>query len=213
MKLSAVPILITLLSMAPVSAVRAQECGPNCPICSGSVFNTETMLSTSTILTRVLVFPDGEEKVVSGIKMALTSKLDFGVSYLTTSQSVIFNARVLLLGEEELRPGVVAGIGSVRADASDQSVFLSLTKNLEDVIGPPVRISLGAAGYLRGGEKLYPIGTVSYFYKEKLLPFISYDGLNINYGVSWFLFETLNIGLLYVENRYLGLSTGLRISR
>jgi len=81
------------------------------------------------------------------------------------------------------------------------------------VFGPPIRISLGAAGYLSGGEKLYPIGTVSYFHKEKVLPFISFDGLNINYGISWFLFETLNVGLMYVENRYLGLSTGLRISR
>ncbi len=213
MKLSAAVMLIVPLMLSGTPNVGAQECGPNCPICSGSVFSTETMLSTSTILTRALVFPDGEETFITGVKMALSPRLDVGVSYLATSRSVVFTARTLLLQEQELRPGIVAGIGSVRADASDQSIFLSLTKNLEDVLGPPIRISLGAAGYLKDGDRLYPIGTVSYFYKEKVLPFISYDGLNINYGISLFLSETLNVGVMYVENRYLGLSTGLRISR
>ncbi len=213
MKLIAGLVLSALLLSANTQTVMAQECGPNCPICSGSVFSTETMLSTSTILTRVLVFPEGEETFVTGVKLALSPRLDVGVSYLGSSGSVIFTARTLLLQEEDIRPGIVAGIGSVRADASDQSVFLSLTKNLEDALGPPVRISLGVAGYLSGGKRLYPIGTVSYFHKEKLLPFISYDGLNVNYGVSWFMSEKLNIGLMYVENRYLGISTGLRITR
>ncbi|MFC1628243.1 hypothetical protein ACFL3H_03920 [Gemmatimonadota bacterium] len=122
MKLITCLLLSTLLVLAYAPSVMTQECGHNCPICSGSVFNTETMLSTSTILTRVLVFPQGEEKYVSGVKFALSPKLDIGVSYLGTSQSIIFNARILLLEEEELKPGIVAGIGSVRADASDQSV-------------------------------------------------------------------------------------------
>ncbi|MFC1540276.1 hypothetical protein ACFL41_02150, partial [Gemmatimonadota bacterium] len=169
--------LIILLALPSAPGVQAQECGPNCPICSGSVFSTETMLSTSTILTRALVFPDGEESFVAGVKYAFSPRLDVGVTYLGTSSSVIFNARTLLLQEGEYRPGLVAGVGTLQADAAEYAAFISATKNLEDALGPPLRISLGLAGYLSGDNKLYPIGTLSYFYKEKLLPFISYDGL------------------------------------
>jgi len=213
MKSIAVSALTLALLTGTGPGTLAQECGPNCPICSGSVFSTETMLSTSTILTRALVYPEGEESFVAGLKYAFSPRFDMGISYLGTSGSVILNARTLLLQEEEVRPGIVAGVGTLRADAAEYAAFVSATKNLEDALGPPLRISVGLAGYLSGGEQIYPIWTVSYFHKEKLLPFVSYDGLNTNFGVSWFLSETLNIGLMYVENRYMGISTGLRISR
>lgn len=205
-----VSILIASATFIPVAS--AQDCGPNCPICSGSGFNTETMLTSRTVFTNVLVFPDAEETLVAGVKLAVSRRFDIGLGYLSKSRDIIWNARALLLLEEDWKPAVIAGIGSVRADASDQSVFITASRNLESNIGVPLRLSVGAATYLSGSGRVYPIGTVSYFYKEKLFPFISFDGKNTNYGISYFIFETFHVGLMYVENRFLGLTTGLRIT-
>ena len=54
--------------------------------------------------------------------------------------------------------------------------------------------------------------TSSYLYKEKLFPFISYDGVNTHLGISYILQERYNIGLIYLEQRYFGLAAGLRLN-
>lgn len=210
---SLLPALFALVIIMPIgSVVSAQACGPNCPICSGSGSNTETMLSSRTIFTSVLYFQDAEETFITNFKLALSSRFDVGVGYLNQNRDVIWNARALLLAEENGWPAVIAGIGSVKANASDQSAFITATRSLEDDLGKPIRISLGMASYLSGSKKTYLIWTLSFLYRDKLFPFISSDGLNINYGVSYFLSETMNLGVLRVENRYLGMMLGYRFT-
>jgi hypothetical protein len=97
-------------------------------------------------------------------------------------------------------------------DASDQSAFITATRNLEEDLGQPIRISLGMARYLSGSDKIYPIWTLSYLYREKLFPFLSSDGLNTNYGISYFLTESMNLGVIRVENRFIGLMAGYRFT-
>ena len=207
------PALTTLMMiLAAGSVVYAQVCGPNCPICSGSGSNTETMLSSKTLFASVIYFEDAEETFITNLKLAVSSRFDVGVGYLNQSREVIWNARALLLPEENGWPAVIAGVGSVKANNSDQSAFLTATRNLEDDLGKPIRISLGMAKYLSGSNKTYLIWTVSYLYREKLFPFISSDGLNTNYGISYFLSETMNLGVLRVENRYLGMMLGYRFT-
>jgi hypothetical protein len=199
--------------MLSASITYAQDCGPNCPICSGSGFDTEAMLSNKTVFTNARLFPDAEETLIGGMKLAVSSRLDLGLNYLTTSRKVLWNARALLVVEEDWKPAIILGIGSVRANTSDQSIFLTATRNLESTVGVPLRLSVGAAAYLSESDRVYPIGTLSHLYKEKLFPFISYDGVNFNYGAAYFVLETLHIGLIYAENRYLGLTTGFRFAR
>lgn len=208
-------IAVFCFLVMPIPAASAQDCGPNCPICSGSGFDTEAMLSNKTVFTNALLFPDAEETLITGVKFSVSSKVDLGFSYLSTSRKVIWSARALLLAEEEEGwiPSIILGIGSVRANTSDQSIFLTATRNLESTIGVPLRLSMGAAAFMTEPDRLYPIGTLSYLYKEKLFPFISYDGVNINYGAAYFILETLHIGLMYIENRYLGVTTGFRFAR
>ena len=210
---SLLPALFALMVILPVgSVVSAQVCGPNCPICSGSGSNSETMLSPRTLFTSVLYFEDAEETFITNFKLALSRRFDVGVGYLNQSSDVIWNARVLLMAEENGWPAVIAGIGSVKANNSDQSAFITATRSLEDDLGKPIRISFGMATYLSGSNKIYPIWTLSYLYREKFFPFISSDGLNTNYGISYFLSEWMNLGVVRVENRYLGMMLGYRFT-
>ncbi|MCP4724837.1 MAG: hypothetical protein GY863_07365, partial [bacterium] len=57
MKIITVVIVFLLL----VSNAFAQECGPGCPICSGSGSNTESLLAKGVVLSSVLMIPEGEE--------------------------------------------------------------------------------------------------------------------------------------------------------
>ncbi len=212
MKLLKVMIFIAVIGLCFQTVLFAQECGPNCPICSGSGSNTGTLLASGVILGNVLVVPDGEETMIPTVKFAVHKRLDIGLGYLNKSEKALWNARFLIHEEKEKLPGVIAGTGSVRIGGDDQSAFVALTKNFEDNIGVPFRLTVGAASLLSEFEKGYFIGTISYLYKEKLFPFISYDGQNENYGISYILMERINIGLLYLENEYFAMTTGFRFT-
>jgi hypothetical protein len=206
-------IFLALIALSIISSFSyAQDCGPNCPLCSGSGLNTEGMLIPGTIFANVLFVPDGEETVVSTLKFATHKRLNIGIGYINKSEAFIWNARLLLLQEKEKFPGFVVGTGSVRMGGSDQSVFFSATKNFEENLGIPLRISVGAASIVPDFNEIYFIGTVSYLIKEVLFPFVSYDGINPHYGATLQLFKNFTIGAYYIEKEYLGFSAGLRFN-
>jgi len=203
-------ILIILSILSTLS--YAQDCGPNCPLCSGSGLNTEGMLVPGTIFANALFVPDGEETFVSTLKFAAHKRLNLGIGYINKSEAFIWNVRLLLLEEKEKFPGLVVGTGSVRMGGSDQSVFFSATKNFEENLGLPLRISAGAASLVPDFNEVYFIGTVSYLIKEVFFPFVSYDGLNPHFGATLQLFENFTLGAYYIEKEYLGFSAGLRFN-
>ncbi len=207
---SVVVFILTILLLLCSSIIIAQECGPNCPICSGSGSNTESLLAKGVWLGNALMVPGGEDTFIPTFKTAIHDRIDIGFGYLNKSREAIWSVRVLLFPERERSPGLIAGSGSVRMGGSDQSVFITATKNFEDNIQIPIRLSLGTASVLPDMDIYYFIGTASYLYKEKLFPFITYDGINTHYGVSYILLEKINIGLLYLENERFGLSAGIR---
>ena len=190
----------------------AQECGPNCPLCSGSGLNTEGMLVPGTIFANAIFVPEGEETVVSTLKFAAHKRLNLGIGYINKSEAFIWNARLLVLEEKEKLPGLVIGTGSVRMGGSDQSVFFLATKNFEENLGLPLRISAGAASVFSDFNEVYFIGTISYLIKDVLFPFVSYDGINPHFGATLQLFENFTIGGYYIEKEYLGVSAGLRFN-
>ncbi|MCP4724759.1 MAG: hypothetical protein GY863_06970, partial [bacterium] len=148
--------------------------GPGCPICSGSGSNTESLLAKGVVLSSVLMIPEGEEDTfIPTFKTAIHNRVDVGIGYLNKTEEVIWSARVLLLSEKENSPGIIMGSGSVRMGGSDQSVFLAATKNFEDNINVPVRLTLGAASILSDMDKMYFIGHSVIFTKKsyfRLLP-------------------------------------------
>jgi len=190
----------------------AQECGPNCPLCSGSGINTEGMLVPGTIFANALFVPEGEETVVSTLKFAVHKRLNLGIGYINKSEDFIWNARLLVLEEKEKLPGLVVGTGSVRMGGSDQSVFFSATKNFEENLGLPLRISAGAASVVSDFNEVYFIGTISYSIKNMLTPFVTYDGINPHFGATLQLFKYFTVGGYYIEKEYLGFSAGLRFN-
>ena len=206
-------LIILLLALSILSTFAfAQDCGPNCPLCSGSGLNTEGMFVPGTIFANALFVPDGEETVVSTLKFAAHKRLNLGIGYINKSDAVIWNARLLVFEEKEKLPGIVVGTGSVRLGGSDQSVFFSATKNFEENLGLPLRISAGAASIVPDFNEVYFIGTVSYLIKEVLFPFVSYDGINPHFGATLQLFEKFTIGGYYIEKEYFGFSAGVRFN-
>jgi len=206
-------VLTIILSVMSINLLAVgQECGPNCPLCSGSGLNSEALLSKGTIMGSLLVAPGGEETIIPAVKFALHKRIDLGIGYINKSNIIIWNTRFLISEESEKYPGIIIGSGSVRTGGSDQSVFITATKNLEDYIDKPFRFSFGTSSVISDLHKIYFIGTVSYLYKEKIFPFLSYDGLNAHLGFSYILKENFNIGLILIEKRYVGISTGIRFN-
>ena len=80
-------VLITvILSMNNV--VSAQECGPSCPICSGSTDGS--LLSTGSFLFSGIIIPGGEEEIgVLNFRYGAFSRIDLGAGYAFKSEEVV----------------------------------------------------------------------------------------------------------------------------
>ncbi|OQX95508.1 hypothetical protein B6I21_05015 [candidate division KSB1 bacterium 4572_119] len=120
------------------------------------------MLNPGTILVKTIFAPEVEEKVVSMLKLAAHKKFNLGVGYIKKSEDFLWNARLLVWDEKEKLPGLVIGTNSVRIGGSDQSVFFSATKNFEENLSLPLRITAVAASIVSDFSDVYFIGSVIY---------------------------------------------------
>ena len=206
-------IIIIILGLAINSS--AQQCGPGCPICSGSGRSTGAILPSGTLISTVMSIPKGEDETgVFNFRAGITSWLDLGLGYTVKSKKLIWSIRWQPLSEDEssLRPGIILGTGSVQTGGSDQSVFIQLTKAFGFGGEFSARFSIGLASLLPDFDREYFLANLTLTVTERWSPFLSYDGLNFHLGLSWIPNDWLFIAGLIVEMKNPAILVGHRWS-
>jgi len=202
-------IVIILLS----SIVSAQECGPMCPVCSGS--SDGSLLDAQSFLFTTTNIPGGkEEKSVLNVRYGVFPRFDVGAGYTVKSDKVIWNARFEAFREDgdSWIPGFILGSGSVRTGSSDQSLYLHVTKSWEFSEDFAVRMTTGAATLVPEYDKVYGLAGMTTSIYEKFSPFVNYDGKNFHEGIAWIPLNWLTVSVLMIESKEPALSAGLRWS-
>ena len=203
-------IILGLAIYAP-----AQQCGPGCPVCSGSGSSTGALLPSGTMVSTIMSIPNGEdETAVLNLRAGVTSWLDVGLGYTVKSKEPIWSVRLQPIAEDESswRPAVILGTGSVQTGGSDQSVFIQLTKAFDFGEEISARFSIGAASLLPDLDKGYFLAGLTMTVTERWSPFLSYDGRNFHLGLSWIPKDWLFIAGLIVEMKYPAILVGYRWS-
>ncbi len=206
-------VLILILSFGFSNNAFAQQCGPGCPVCSGSGQSTGALLPPGTLISTGMFIPEGEDETgVLNLRAGVTPWLDLGFGYTVDSKKIIWSVRLQPLAEEESswRPGVILGTGSVQIAGSDQSVFIQLTKTLEFSEKFSARFSVGISGLLPDLDRGYFLANLTMSVTERWSPFLSYDGLNFHLGLSWLPNDQLFIAGLLVEMKNPSLLVGYR---
>ena len=207
-------IIVVLLTMISIPAL-AQECGPGCPVCSGSGSSTGALLEPRTVIVNFLSIPNAEEeRGVVSFRAGVISWMDIGMGYALDTEKLLWSARFQALAESEssLRPAIIVGTGSVQTGGSDQSLYLQLTKSWELNEIFSARVSAGAASLLPDLDKIYTLAGLTVTITEKWSPFINYDGTNYHPGLMWLPVDWLSISGIYVEAEEPAISIGFRYS-
>jgi hypothetical protein len=205
--------VIILFCLACIS--ESQECGPSCPVCSGTGESGGGLMKTRTLLVGGIYIPFGEEEIgVINLRYGVFKWMDVGAGYTIKAEKPIWSIRFLPLSENEesWRPGIIIGTGSVQTGGSDQSVFAQITKSWEFKEGFALRLAGGAASLVPDFDEIYGIGGITATVTEQFSPFASYDGKNFHVGLAWIPTDWLTIGALLVEMENPAVSLGYRFS-
>ena len=207
--------IITSLALILLFAAmaNAQECGPSCPVCSGSGNSGGALLSPNAIVVSGLSVPTAEEeRAVFNARYGILSWLDAGAGYAVRTEKFLWNVRVQLLTEEEgeWRPGIILGSGSVQTGGSDQSIYALVAKSWEFGENFGLRLSGGAATLVPGFEELFGMAGVTTSIFERFSLFANYDGRSFHEGTSWIPLEWLTVSFLMVETELPAISAALK---
>lgn len=208
-------VLTSILILGLVINTQAQQCGPGCPICSGSGSSAGALLPSGTLISTIMSIPNGEDETgVLNLRAGVTSWLDVGLGYTVKSKKPIWSVRWQPLAEDEssLRPAVILGTGSVQTGGSDQSVFIQLTKAFYPSENFAARFSIGLAGLLPDLDQGYFLANLTMTVTERWSPFLSYDGRNFHLGLSWIPNDWLFIAALLIETKFPAILVGHRWS-
>ena len=205
-------VLITIIFILSLSnSLSAQECGPSCPVCSGSTDGS--LLALRSFLFTTMSIPGGqEENGVFNLRYGAFSRFDVGAGYTVKSNKVIWNARFQVVLEESWKPGIILGTGSVRTGKSDRSLYLHMTKSWEFSESFALRVTAGIASLIPEYEKVYGLGGITTSIADKFSPFVSYDGINFHEGLAWIPLEWFTISVLMIESKDPALSFGIKHS-
>ncbi len=215
LRMSRFVVLIFIICLVFASNAAAQQCGPGCPVCSGSGSSTGALLSSGTLISTVMSIPTGEDETgVFNLRAGVTSWLDLGFGYTVKSKKLIWSARLQPLTEDESswRPAIILGTGSVQTGKSDQSIFIQLTKAFDFSEKFSARFSIGAASLLPELDKGYFLASLTMTVTERWSPFLSFDGLNFHLGLSWIPTDWLFIAGLILEMKFPAILVGYRYS-
>ncbi len=208
-------VFIFAIGLGLVVYASAQECGPGCPVCSGSGSSTGALLPSGTIVSTIMSIPNGEdETAVLNLRCGVTSWLDVGLGYTFRSKEPIWSVRLQPVAEDESswRPAAILGTGSVQTGGSDQSVFIQVTKAFDFSEEISARFSVGVASLLPDLDKGYFLASLTMTVTECWSPFSSYDGRNFHVGLSWIPNDWLFIAGLMVEMKFPAILAGYRWS-
>jgi hypothetical protein len=204
-------VFVFTIGFGLVINAPAQECGPGCPICSGSGSSTGALLSSGAMVSTIMSIPNGEdETAVLNLRAGLASWLDIGLGYTVKSKEPIWSVRFQPIAEDKSswRPAVILGTGSVQT----QSVFIQFTKAFDFSEEIAVRFSIGAASLLPELDQAYFLANLTMNVTECWSPFSSYDGRNFHLGLSWIPKDWLFIAGLMVEMKFPAILVGYRWS-
>ena len=208
-------VLIFITVLVLVINAPAQECGPGCPVCSGSGSSTGALLPSGTLVSTIMSIPNGEdETAVLNLRAGVASWLDVGLGYAAKSNKAIWSVRVQPLAEDESswRPAVILGTGSVQTGGSDQSLFLQVTKAFEFSEKFSARFSIGVASLSPDFDREYFLAGLTMTITECWSPFLSYDGINFHLGLSWIPIDWLFITGFIVEMKDPAILIGHRLN-
>ena len=189
----------------------AQECGPNCPACSGG--SSGGLIAKNNLVVSALGMPTSDDEyAVANLRYGVFKWLDGGVGYGFKAKQPIWSLRVQPLAEKEGKwyPGIIIGTGSVRTGGNDQSVYAMLTKTVEFSEKFALQGYVGAASIFKDFNRPFFLTGLSVIIMEKFTLFGSYDGKNFHEGFSWATTDKLTLSALMVETRYPALSVSYK---
>ncbi len=188
----------------------AQECGPNCPACSGG--SSGGLIAKKNLVVSALGMPTSDDEyAVANIRYGVFKWLDVGVGYGFKAKKPIWSLRVQPLAEKEGKwhPSIIIGTGSVRTGGNDQSVYGMLTKTVEFNEKFALQGYVGAASIFKDFNRPFFLTGMSVTI-DKFSLFGSYDGKNFHEGVSWMANDNLTLSALMIETKYPALSVSYR---
>ncbi len=202
-------LMLLLLSVLITAQALSQECGPSCPVCSGTGDATGALVPVGNLIISNIAIPYGaEETYIINLRAGVFPWMDIGVGYAFKSTTPVWSIRFQPLKEEEddWKPGLLIGTGSVRTGGSDQSLFMQVLKSWEFGEDFALQINGGVALLMPGFDRLYGLAGITTLIKEKWSIFTSYDGINLHFGCSWIPTESLAVSTMLVEARDLAIS-------
>jgi hypothetical protein len=210
MKTIQISVLILLLFTGVTSA---QECGPNCPVCSGAGSNDGALLSRRSIMISGLSIPKAdEERTVLKVSYGILSWLNAGIGYGFRSEKVLWSVRAQPVFEQEngWRPGFILGTGSVQIGGSDQSAFAQVIKSVEISEIFSLRLSTGTATLIPDFDKIYGLAGITTSFYERFALFANFDGKSFHEGISWIPLDWFTLSFLMVETEFPAISIVLK---
>jgi len=203
--------IIMILLLAGISI--AQECGPNCPVCSGAGNNDGALLSQKSMLISVISIPTAdEETTVANAKVGILNWLDAGIGYAFKTEKVLWNLKVqpVLEQKDSWRPGIILGTGSVQTGGSDQSIYGQLIKSLEISDAIDLQLSTGVATLVPDFDETYGLAGITTSFYDRISIFGNYDGKSFHEGISWSPSDLVSISFLMVESELPAFSIALK---
>ncbi len=204
-----------LVALWYIKPVWAQQCGPFCPVCSGSGSSTGGLVSPGVLIQNFLYIPNGKEEIgVINLRGGATSWLDLGIGYTIEAKKTVWSLRLQPLTETESswQPTIIVGTGSVQTGRSDQSIFVQLSKSWEFSEVFAMRISSGIASLLPDTERLYGLAALTLTITDHWSPFITHDGINFHPGISWIPTDWLSVATILIESSEPAISVSFRYS-
>ena len=195
-------IIILALFLKFHILVIAQGCGPNCTACSGTTDGNLTPAKSLSL--QGLYIPTGEEEFgVMSLKYGVFNWLDLGIGYTFKAQKTIWNARLqpIKQNEDNWKPGIIFGTGSIRTGSSDQSIYLNVLKSKEFSENFAMSLSGGLSSLASDLDKIYGIANVSLTFKEKITTFVNFDGIGFHEGATWTVNDWFMVGFMMIESK------------
>jgi hypothetical protein len=195
-------LFISALILVFNSVILAQGCGPNCPACSGTTDGN--LISAKSLSLQGMYIPTGEEEFgIMSLKYGAFDWMDLGIAYTFKAEKIIWNARLQVIkqNEDNWKPNIILGTGSIRTGSSDQSIYVNVLKTKEFSENFAMSVSGGVASLASEIDKIYGIGNVSFIFMEKITTFVNFDGISFHEGIMWTVNDWFTAGFMMIESK------------
>ena len=102
-------VMLLLLEVLVTTPAVSQECGPSCPVCSGTGDATGALVPRGNLIISNIAIPYGDEETyIFNLRAGVFPWMDIGVGYAFKSTTPVWSIRFQPLKEEEddWKPGL-----------------------------------------------------------------------------------------------------------